>query len=79
MLFFAPMWATSLEPLTLKDVYAFVVKKPFEGALQEVGILGGISNGVILYSFNASADGQRIIPIWGYRSISFTHVVQQIC
>lgn len=48
VLFFAPMWTASLEPLTLKEVYTFVVKKSFEEALREVGILGGISNGVIL-------------------------------
>ena len=48
VLYFAPMWTESLEPLTLKEVYTFIVEKSSKEALEDVGILGGISHGVVL-------------------------------
>lgn len=48
VLYFAPMWIESLEPLTLKEVYTLIVEKSSKEALEDVGILGGISHGVVL-------------------------------
>ena len=42
------MWTVSSEPLTLEEVYTFIVKKSSKDALEDVGILGGISHGVVL-------------------------------
>ena len=47
VLYFAPRWSTTLEPLTLKEVYTFLVQESFKDALEDVGVLGGISHGVI--------------------------------
>ena len=49
------MWTESSEPLTLKELYTFIVEKSSKDALEDVGILGGISHGVVLevYLFNS--------------------------
>ena len=46
VLFFSTMWVESLEPLTIQDVYTYIVEKPSKGVLEDVGVLGGISHGV---------------------------------
>jgi Autophagocytosis associated protein, active-site domain len=46
VLFFLPIWAETLEPLTLQEIYRFLVEKSSEKVLEEVGVLGGISHGV---------------------------------
>lgn len=46
VLYFSPIWDDSQEPLSLKEVYDFVVEGDSSDALQDVGVLGGISHGV---------------------------------
>jgi hypothetical protein len=43
---FSPIWDDSQEPLSLKEVYDFVVEGDSSDVLQDVGVLGGISHGV---------------------------------
>lgn len=53
VLYFLPMWAVTLEPLMLKEISEFLVEKSSESALADVGVLGGISHGVV------KGQGQR--------------------
>ena len=46
VLLFAATWNETLDPLTLEEVYAFLVEKSSKGSLEDVSILGGISHGV---------------------------------
>jgi ubiquitin-like-conjugating enzyme ATG10 len=46
VLLFAATWSKTLEPLTLEEVYAFLVEKSSKDSLADVSILGGISHGV---------------------------------
>jgi Autophagocytosis associated protein, active-site domain len=46
VLYFSPIWDDSQETLSLKEVYDFVVEGDSNDALQDVGVLGGISHGV---------------------------------
>jgi hypothetical protein len=46
VLYFAAMWEDTLEPLTMNEVYTYLVEKSSEDALKDVGIMGGISHGV---------------------------------
>lgn len=46
VLYFAPRWSTTLEALTLKEVYSFLVQESSKDALEDVGVMGGISHGV---------------------------------
>ena len=48
VLYFSPIWDDAQEPLSLKEVYAFVVESTSKDALQDIGVLGGISHGVHL-------------------------------
>lgn len=48
VLYFTPMWTDSSEPLTLTEVYTLVAEKPSKDVLEDVGIMGGISHGVVL-------------------------------
>jgi hypothetical protein len=44
VLYFSAYWETTLEPLTLDQIYEFLVHD--EDAMKEVSIMGGISHGV---------------------------------
>ena len=46
VLYFSPIWEDSQEPLSLKEVYDFIVERNSSDVLQDVGVLGGISHGV---------------------------------
>jgi hypothetical protein len=46
LLYFAAMWEDTLEPLTINEVYTYLVKKSSEDVLKDVGVVGGISHGV---------------------------------
>jgi hypothetical protein len=46
VLYFAAFWEDTLEPLTLKEIYTYVVEKSSQEAVRDVGIVGGISHGV---------------------------------
>ena len=59
ILYFAPMWSDTLEPLALDEVYTFLVEQSCKGAVEDVGVLGAISHGV-LESFSKLIP--RIIP-----------------
>jgi len=45
VLYFAPLWNDIVEPLVLKDVYAFLVENSSKDAVENVGVMGGISHG----------------------------------
>jgi ubiquitin-like-conjugating enzyme ATG10 len=47
VLYFSPRWATTMEALTLQEVYTFLVETSSKGAIEDVGIMGGISHGVL--------------------------------
>ena len=76
VLYFAPMWMDTLEPLTLKELYSILVEKTSQESLEDVGVLGGVSHGVIR-QFQGTVDS-RIIRCWECPSITFTHAVQRI-
>jgi hypothetical protein len=45
VLYFSAYWETTLEPLTLDEIYEFLVHDSSD-AMKEVSIMGGISHGV---------------------------------
>lgn len=51
VLYFSPIWDDSQQPLSLKEVYAFIVETTSSEAVQNIGVLGGISHGVCCSSF----------------------------
>jgi hypothetical protein len=60
VLYFSPIWIVSQEPLSLKEVYDFLVEGDSTDALRELGVLGGISHGV--YSSLMGFDGLGSSP-----------------
>jgi hypothetical protein len=76
VLYFAPRWSETLEPLTLKEVYSFLVQESSKDVLEDVGVLGGISHGV-LFRFLLCVDS-RIILCWESLTTSFTRVGRPI-
>ena len=46
VLYFSAYWETTLEPLTLDEIYEFLVDGLSEDAMKGVSIMGGISHGV---------------------------------
>jgi Autophagocytosis associated protein, active-site domain len=72
VLYFSPIWDDSQEPLSLKEVHDFVVEGDSRDALQDVGILGGISHGVYssLIWFNAPGPSPPRDTILLYTSMS---------
>jgi len=52
VLYFSPIWDDTQEPLSLKEVYAFIVENNSKQALQDIGVLGGISHGVLFVTLN---------------------------
>ena len=52
VLYFSPIWDDAQEPLSLEEVYTFVVETNSKEALRDIGVLGGISHGVHFVTFN---------------------------
>ena len=75
VLYFSPVWSDTVEPLTLKEVYAFIVQVSSKEALEDVGVMGGISHGVCLFTF--SSIDLRTILSSEHRLTSSIHVAQQ--
>ena len=75
VLYFSPVWSDTVEPLTLKEVYAFIVQVSSKEALEDVGVMGGISHGVCLFTFS-SIDLRTILSSEHRLTLSI-HVAQQ--
>jgi hypothetical protein len=74
VLYFAPVWTDTVEPLSLKEVYEFIVETSSKDAVEDVGIMGGISHGVYLPLFIVDL---RTILFWGRHITLSTLVAQQ--
>jgi Autophagocytosis associated protein, active-site domain len=61
VLYFAPLWNDTLEPLALKEVYAFIVEKSSKDAVEDVGVMGGISHGVSFLIFQMLTQDHPIL------------------
>jgi len=46
VLYFSTQWMETLTPLTLNEIYEFIVEDSSRNVIDEVGIMGGISHGV---------------------------------
>lgn len=79
VLYFAPMWTESSEPLTLTEVYTLVVEKSSKDALEDVGIMGCISHGVVLEVrlFNCLGSPTIGITILFRSSLSDRRVIER--
>jgi hypothetical protein len=73
VLYFSPVWDDSQEPLCLEEVYSSIVEKTSGEALRDIGILGGISHGVLL--IHDMFLNARIIHSLGFHFISYILVV----
>ena len=46
LLYFSPYWTEPSNPLSLREVYDFIVTNDSRNVLEEFGVMGGISHGV---------------------------------
>jgi Autophagocytosis associated protein, active-site domain len=46
VLYFLSTWTKTMDPLSLKEIYSVLVESSTKAALEDVGVMGGISHGV---------------------------------
>jgi ubiquitin-like-conjugating enzyme ATG10 len=55
------LWNDIVEPLALKDVYAFLVENSSKDEVENVGVMGGISHGVSFWIFQMLIQDHPIL------------------